>query len=198
MAIIDLLTRQKAYDLKVVGSGAGNGATVSVVEDVDASKQIHKATITLTDTPVEVVSVSTGNGVGGVKIYDMPSGMVKIINGAGHLSLDIAAAKQADFTDGTPEGDIGLGTVAPANADALGTDATDDNILTATAFVGSAYADADIDLPFDAEAVYDGTESAMDVYLNVLVDAADIDDGVTTEVLISGTITLIYQNLGDL
>lgn len=197
MAIIDQLNTKKLYDGKVSGAGSASLATVSAVEKVDGAKQLHKVTLTLADVPVPIVSSGDANGVGGVNLYTLPEGIVKVLQGVGHLSLSIDAAEQANFTDATPEGDIGVGTVSIANEDAFGTDATDDDILTGTGFVCSSYADSDIDLPFDAEAVLDGTEAAKSLYLNVLVDNADLDNAAETEVLISGEITLIYQNLGD-
>lgn len=174
-------------------AGAGNGSTVSVVEKGDGV--FHQTEITLASTPVSVVSVTTGNGVGGTKVYDLPEGHINVLGCVGDLSL--AVETQADFTDGTPEGDVGIGSAAPANADALGTDATDDDYGTATAFTMASYA-ATVDVPPDsAAAKFDGTSTPKDVYVNVLVDAADIDDDTTTNVLVSGTIKLTWINLGD-
>lgn len=199
MAIIDELNVQKAYDLlvNIPGIGLKSGATVACVEYGNSDGVTHKTVLTLANTPLPIVSVTTGNGVGGVKLYTMPVGWIKFLGATSNLSLSIAAGKQADFTDATPEGDLGVGTVAPANADALGTDATDDNICTAAAFTCSSYADTSIVLPPEADLLVNGTSTAVDVYLNGLVDAADIDDDVTTEVLVSGTITFFWQNLGD-
>jgi hypothetical protein len=152
---------------------------------------------TMVNMPVSVVSVTTGNGVGGTKLYDLPAGRILFLGAMGEVSISVATAKQADFTDATPEGDIGLGTLAPANADALGTDATDDDLCTAVTFTMSSYAHASRNLISEATQQMDGTGTPKDIFLNVLVDAADIDDDVTTEVLINGTILFHYINLGD-
>lgn len=175
--------------------GAKNGSTVT--EQTYGTPAMYKTVITLTNTPVSVVSVTTGNGVGGTKIYDFPAGYIRNHGCVANLAISIATANQADFTDATPEGDIGIGTVAPANADALGTDATDDDFATATAFTMSAYADSSVTLPPESAANFDGTSTAKDLYVNVLVDAADIDDGATSEVLISGTVTVLWSLIGD-
>lgn len=179
--------------LTSAGVGAKNGATVTVVEEGDGVN--HKTTFTLTATPLSVVSVTTGNGVGGIKIYDMPEGYIKVTGCTSDLSLGVTT--QADFTDGTPEGQVAIGTLAPANADALGTDATDDNIGTATDFTMTAYVDADVNIPPEADLLFDGTSTAMDVIVNGLVDAADIDDDTTTNLEVTGTVTLTWINLGD-
>lgn len=176
-------------------AGAKNGSTVKVAEYGDGA--VHKTVLTLTNTPVSVVSVTTGNGVGGTLLYTFPAGYIANHGCTANLSISVAAADQADFTDATPEGDIGIGTAAPANADALGTDATDDNFATAAAFTMSSYADTSVVLPPEASANYNGTSTPVPLYLNVLVDAADIDDGVTTEVLVSGTVTVVWSALGD-
>jgi hypothetical protein len=175
------------------GVGVVAGTGVSVVEYGDGA--VHKTVFTFDSVQVDVVSVTTGNGVGGTKIYDFPAGYIQLHGAVGEVSL--AVLTEADFTDGTPEGDIGIGTVAPANADALGTDATDDNFCTAAAFTMSAYADSDVNLAPEASANFDGTSTAIDLYFNALVDAADIDDDTTGELLVSGTLTVVWSLLGD-
>ncbi len=178
-------------------AGSANGATVVAEEMGDGC--IHTTLLTLTNTPLSVVSVTTGNGVGGFKLYTFPEGYIHVLGSYAEISLSIATAKQADFTDGTPEGDIGIGSLLPANADALGTDATDDDIMTAAAFTMSSYAAANVKLKADAATlILNGSSTAEDVNLNILVDAADIDDGVTTEILASGVVVVRWLYAGDL
>ena len=198
MAIIDLLNIKKLYDNQSRVEGAGQVVGSSYITSQEfGNSACHETILTLNNLPVSVVSVTTGNGVGGTKIYQMNAGYMRFMGGTANLSLSIAAGKQADFTDATPEGSLGVGTLAPANADALGTDSTDDNICTATAFVCAAYADTSITLPPEADLLLNGTSSAIGVFLNAFVGSADIDDGVTTEVLVSGTVHFFWQNLGD-
>lgn len=177
------------------GVGAKNGATVAVQEKGDGV--IHQTVLTLSSTPCPIVSVTTGAGVGGIKVYDAPEGHWRLIGATASLSLLVASAKEADYTDNTPEGDYGVGTVTMANADAMGTDATDDDICTATTFTMTAFAQAAKGLAPEAAANFDGTSTAKDIVVNCLVDAADIDDDTTSEIEVSGTITLTWINLGD-
>ena len=159
---------------------------------------ISRTRLLLSNAVVEVISVTTGAGVGGSTVYDFPEGWVNVLGARSDLSISIATAKQSDFTDATPEGDMGLGTLAPANADALGTDATDDSLCTKQAFTMSSYADSSVVLPPDATGfLIDGTSAAVNAVVTVLVDSGDIDDSVTTEVLISGTIEIFWLFLGD-
>lgn len=174
--------------------GLPNGVTVTATED--GSGLINKTILNLASTPLSVASITTGNGVGGVKIYDFPQGRILMLGCMADLILTIDAGDQADFTDATPEGDVGVGSVTPANADGLGTDATDDDFSTATAFTMAAYSAAP-QIPSEAALQFDGTSTALDMFVNALVDAADIDDGVTSTVYVSGKIVCHWINLGD-
>ena len=182
-------------DQGVPDAGLPNGATVLATEET--SGIVNKTILDLGSTPLSVASITTGSGVGGVKIYDFPQGRILVLGTMADVILTIDAADQADFTDATPEGDLGIGSVSPANADALGTDATDDDFSTATAFVMANYNDPSIQMPSEASLQFDGTSTALDMYVTALVDAADIDDGVTSTVYLSGKIICHWINLGD-
>jgi hypothetical protein len=178
----------------VAGEVAGSGVTVREV----TSKVVHQTIIKLTDLAVPIVSVGNGRGVGGTKVYDFPAGRILFLGCMADLSARIATAKEGDFTDGTPEGDIGIGSVGMANADAFGTDATDDDYATGSPLAFTDYVDASVTCASEPTAHFDGTGTAKDVYVNALIDAADVDDDATTEILVSGEITLTWINLGDI
>ena len=174
--------------------GLPNGTSVFATEDGEGL--INKTILDLESTPISIASVTTGNGVGGVKIYDFPQGRILVLGTMADIILTIDAADQADYTDATPAGDVGVGSVTPANADALGTDATDDDFSTATAFTMAAYSAAP-QAPSEASLQFDGTSTALDMLITALVDAADIDDGITTTMYISGKVVCHWINLGD-
>ncbi len=182
-------------DQGVPDAGLPNGTTVFATEET--SGIVNKTILDLGSTPLSVASITTGNGVGGVKVYDFPQGRILMLGCMADLIMTIDAADQADFTDATPEGDLGVGSVTPANADALGTDATDDDMCTATAFVMANYSDPSIQAPSEASLQFDGTSTPLDMIVTALVDAADIDDGVTSTVYLSGKIICHWINLGD-
>lgn len=181
-------------NLALPGAGFPSGSTVSVVEKGDGV--IHKSVIKLESTPVTVVSSGAGAGVGGTKVYDFPQGRILMLGCQTQIAANIATADVADFTDGTPEGDGGVGTVAPANDDALGTDATDDNLSTAGAFTMANFTGS-MNLVSENSLQIDGTSTAVDMLVNLLVDAGDIDNDVTTTVYVSGNIICTWINLGD-
>jgi len=176
------------------GAGLPSALGVTAIEQGDGV--VHKTVLRIESLNVDVVSVTTGAGVGGSKVYDFPEGRILVLGTMAYLTLAIPTASQADFTDATPEGDIGVGTVAPADADGLGTDATDDNLSTATAFTMAAYT-ATPEVPSEASLQIDGTSTAVDMFVNMLVDAGDIDDDTTGEILVSGVIVCTWINLGD-
>jgi hypothetical protein len=157
---------------------------------------VHRSILRLTAVPITIEVTTTANGVGGTTIYTLPQGRIQFLGCMADLSITVAAADQADFTDATPAGDVAVGTLAPANDDALGTDATDDNLATSTALTMAAYT-ALVQCPSEAVLQFDGTSTAPNVVANALIDAADIDDGVTTTVYVSGVIVLSWMNLGD-
>lgn len=199
----ETLTGTAAVKLEDVlpGSSVGEavGPSVSVAEydsRVEAGAVVRRTVLSLKDFPVPVESVTNGAGVGGAKVYGFPAGRILVLGCMADLALAVAAGKQADFTDATPAGDVGVGSAAPANADALGTDATDDDYATATEFTMADYAAA-AKVPSEPALQHDGTGTPKDVFVNALVDAADIDDDAETEILVSGTITLTWINLGD-
>lgn len=175
--------------------GAGSPVANVTAEEL-GDGAMHKTLLRITSLPITVISVTTGNGVGGSKIYDFPEGQLNVLGTVSDLSLVIAAGDQADFTDATPAGDIGVGTLAPANADALGTDATDDNFSTAVALTMAAYSSSS-QLVSEAALIHDGTSTAIDMLVNILIDAADIDDDTTSTVYVSGTVLIHWMNLGD-
>jgi hypothetical protein len=191
----DAAVFHKSAQTEVTGLGSVPAAVSSTCSVIHYGCGPYiKSVFTLESLPVTVTSVTTGNAVGGTQIFDFPAGYIRHFGSTADLS--IAVTDEDDYTDGTPEGDVGLGTVAPANADALGTDATDDDFATATAFTLSAHAGA-VDLPPEAAANFDGTSTAKNLFLNALVDAADFDNDAADDMLFSGTITVCWMNLGD-
>jgi len=175
-------------------AGTTSIATVSATEEQFGF--VRRTTLRLASVPVSVVSVTSGNGVGGTKIYDFPEGRQLLMGTLADLALHIKPAQEADFTDATPEGDVGIGTAAPADADALGADATDDDLATAAAFTMADYA-ATVQCPNEAIQTLNGASTPVDMYVTMLVDAADIDDDTTSTVYVSGLVVFYWINLGD-
>jgi hypothetical protein len=176
------------------GVGAKNGSTVTVTESVPV---IHKTVLTCTALPISIADDAAVAQYGGVKVYDFPEGLIctlgAVIDGAvtggvtgtiintwaGGIALGTATATTGATLTGTeadimPEVDVAAATAKVAVVDAV-------SVATALTESGARW--------------LDGTATAKDVYLNLVVD----DDATHTAgtVTFTGTITLHWMNLGD-
>ncbi len=174
--------------LSSVGNGAKNGATVAVTEYGDSI--LHQSVLTLSDTPVTVAN-TTGSSFGGVKLYDFPAGRMLVLGVTADLTFnwdgtDIAA-------DGS--GDFSMGTTITADATLAGTDV---DLLPSTGLLDPFVAGVGTGTgALAAAAQFDGTATAKDLNLNIIIDDADVADGASDIVLVSGTVRVTWINLGD-
>ncbi len=172
------------------GVGAKNGATVSVSET--GNDVVHRTTITLTDTPVTAAN-TTGVSFGGVKIYDMPAGRVLVLGATvGALTFDLTDDGNVTPIDGADGGDIAFGTTVAGDGTLTGTDV---DIIPSHSIDPISGGSAGAAL--GASAVFDGTSTAVDIYLNVLIDDADVADTASDVLLVSGVLNLVWVDLGD-
>jgi hypothetical protein len=178
------------------GVGAGNGATVSVTEYGDAI--LHKTVITCTATPVTITDDAGVAQYGGTgKLYDFPEGLLvtfgAVIDGsvtlgttgtitntwAGGVALGTATATTGSTLTGTeadimPEVDVAAATAKVAVVDAV-------SVATALTESGARW--------------FDGTATAKDLFLNLVVDdSATHTSGTGT---FTGTVTLLWAIVGD-
>lgn len=171
-----------------VGVGAKNGDTV-VVQEL-GNTVVKQTVLSLTATPVTVAN-TTGASFGGVKLYDFPAGRILVLGVTADLSMDWSAS---DIV-ATGSGDFSMGTTITADATLDGTDV---NLLPSTgmldpfvAGVGTAKG------ALAASAQFDGTSTAIDANLNIIIDDADVADAASDIVLVTGTVKLTWINLGD-
>lgn len=182
--------------LTTSGVGAKAGSTVSVVEQGDGIW--HRTIITCDATPVTITDDANVAQYGGAgKIYDFPEGLINIqgavIDGAvtlgttgtitntwaGGVALGTAAATTgatlvSTEADVMPEVDVGAATAKVAVVDAVSVAA----VLTES---GARW--------------LDGTGTAKDLYLNLVVDDSVTHTSGTGT--FTGTITILWTNLGD-
>lgn len=191
--ILDLLRRlNKSVTTDfVAGVGALNGATVASSEVIGV---VNKTILTLTNTPVAMVDATVQGG--GVKIYDFPAGRILFLGCIASLAPKTTTVI-ADTINSAVAGVWSLGrAVATADAALTGTEA---DMLPSTAFTSSAtinVAAATVTGALAASAQFDGTATAIDMYLNSCITlATDIDADGT--IAWSGTVTFHWINLGD-
>jgi hypothetical protein len=180
-----------AQCLSTTGNGAAAGTGVSAVEE--GAGGIHKTILTLDSAEVDLTDEANTTGYGSLKVYNMPAGAILFLGAVS--DLDVVGS--GGSLSATFDGDVGLGTTAAGN-DAAPLATTEQNIIpnTATPQAVDLATTANAQSTATENAVVDGTSTAVDVYLNFLVD--DIDQGGTGQKLTcSGTITIVWVNLGD-
>jgi hypothetical protein len=181
--------------LNPAGAGTANGATVSAVES--GIGPVHKTVLTLAATPISIADEAGQGQYGGVKIYDFPAGLI----------MPLGAVVDASVTLGTTgtiintwDGSIALGVEVVADhqdaANKRGQVMPAVAVTQAVAKVAVAKAvSVATNLTESGARHLDGTSTAIDLYLNLLVtDEATHTAGTGT---ISGTVTFHWINLGD-
>lgn len=174
------------------GVGAATGADVSVTEYGNGI--IHKIVFSFATANVTLTDQAGVVAYGGLHIYNFPAGAVYIIG----ATSDVDLTKTSAGVNNDWDGDFALGTVTASNNAALS--GTEQNILPTTTTPQAASGDTTANGQSTAteNAVIDGTTTPVDIYFNLLVDDADHDVGATPcDLLIDGTATVVWINLGD-
>lgn len=186
--IVALDATESLTTLRGIGTKAGTG--VAVTETVIGP--YHHTKFTFTNCAVALADEAGVVAYGGLKIYDFPQGVILTLGGCADLALTKSSAGvNADW-----DGDIGLGTTAAGNNNALAT--TEQNIIPTTATPQASSGATTGDMESAAAAWIDGSATAADVYLNILVDDTDHDvTGTACNIIVNGTLHLVWVNLGD-
>lgn len=184
----------------VVTAGAATAiATVgaSAQPEVTAAESgfgnFRTTVLTLTDLPITVGN-TTGVSFGNVKLYDFPEGRHNFLGvQLNDLTVDLTDVLNVTPIAGTHGGDVSLGTTGTSDATLNGTDV---NLMPSTSIdpISAGIADGAL---VAAATVLDGRTTALDLYLNMIIDDADVADGASDVLLLSGTITVTWVNLGN-
>ncbi len=176
--------------------GAVNGATVSAVERGNGI--LHKTVLTLTATPVTITDDAGVAQYGGTgKIYDFPEGHIATLGAVvtGSLTLGTTGTITTTFAGG-----VALGTATATTGNTLtGTEA---NIMKEVDVAAATSSVAAIDavtvstvLTEAAASWFDGTATAVDLFLNFVIDdQASHTSGTGT---FTGTVVITWLYLGD-
>ena len=189
------MQRAANVGLAAAAQGVAAGAGVAAREDRVAGGVTRQVTLTLVNTPVPLVDEAGVVAYGGLKVFDFPAGLLRF-EGA---IMDLALTLSDVGVDDDWNGDIGLGTATASNNNSLSGTEQDLIPTTATpqATSGATTGDGE-STSTEAGVVFDGTGTAKDCYLNILVDDADHDvTGDATDIIVNGTITITYTLLGD-
>jgi hypothetical protein len=164
---------------------------VTAVEKGDPSGVIHQTVLTLADLPQTILDASSWAGT---KIYDFPAGRLSVLGCTASLAPKTTTTIATTIKSGVA-GAVALGTAA---TDSIALTATEVDLLPSTVTANSTVIDvaaAAVTAALAAAAQFDGTSSAISMYLNSSVAAADIDGN--GALAWSGTITITWMNLGD-
>ena len=191
-ATFDGGTTWTALDLGVVPDAVENGSGVVLTSE---QLQVRTLLLTLTATPVVMTDNAGVVAFGSLKVADLPEGNICILGAVMDLALTLSAAGiNADW-----DGDVGLGTAATDNNATLASTEQDIIPTTATPQAQASATTAKAMSTSTQISTFDGTTTAKDVYLNLLVDDADHDVTTTdTNIICDGTIRITYVNLGDI
>jgi len=189
-------------DLTVTGGdiidGSGGGATVANKgTSVETMGGAQKTVITFTLTGDHDIDTPDGGQSAGVLVYDFPVGYIQILGALIDASVVTNAAYNATVAD---QYYISVGTVdgtQAADADLTGTEA---DIIGKTTHDTDSGAGANTQLTNTWHAqdltaeTFDGTGTAIDLFVNVAVPNAN-NTGATTHA-VTGTLTIFWINHG--
>lgn len=161
--------------ITTAGVGAKNGATVTSVENFPG---VFKTVLTLAATPITLTDDAGVGQYGGVKLYDMPPGNILVLGAVVDADITLNEA----WWLAAAEGDVGMGSTAPTDGDALAT--TEENIIGTTDIAALDTATGPINAQSDAQLI-SGTAGGTDlgIYLNVRIDD---DSGHMPDVVTNG------------
>lgn len=186
----------KDYDLEYKNFAYGGSDGIGVVAGTGVTSALGDGWITQIFTFTNAVMTGIDNaGVGGraaMKFCDMPEGLIVVAAAVANLTLlKSSAGINADF-----DGDFGIGSVVADSGATLAT--TEQNIIPTTATPQAVAGATTAKGVSTAVVVLDGTATAVDLYLNILIDDADQDmTGTPANLAVNGTITLTYLVAGD-
>lgn len=171
--------------------GTGSAGHVSVTAAEFGCGSVHHTRVTLEDSPILMMVEAAIVGYGSLKLYDMPAGAIYMIGATANLTCaragtDIAEAYDGDFSVGSTYADNDA-TLSTTEQNIIPTTATPQAVAGATTAKGQSTA--------VENAVINGTSVAVDVYLNFLIDIADITDN--EPITVNGTVDMFWINLGD-
>lgn len=140
-------------------------------------------------------AVVNGTEYQGTKIFSFPQSRMYVVGATATLQQKTTSTIASTLNSGT--GAIGVGT-ATASATTLATAMQD--IIPTTAFTSSTVinvAGTAVSAVLASPAVFDGTSSAKDLFLNTAYATTTDVDGNATQT-ISGVVRVTWLNLGDL
>lgn len=175
----------------LIGDGAAGAAASTSVAVSESSAGAIKTVMTLSNVSIAMTDATTAGSHGSLKLYDFPQCNLLFLGGTCDLVITAGAGGITDTA--AVVGSIGTTTVGTDNATLTTTEA---DLIPSTASTLTAGVGATKGKTVTAGVVvFDGTATAKDAYLNFAVP--DADSTANDTLTVSGTITLVWSNLGD-
>lgn len=187
--------------ISTVNNGAVAAASAGYVTPTHFSADgfNHQTRLRFAALPV-VTGNTTGASFGSKQVFTFPAGRIRVDNVNAYFDLitfNTAAGATGDI-DGGGSGDFSMGSTASADATLGGTDV---DLLPSTAMldpfvtgVGRSNAWGTL----AAAAIFDGTSTPLSLYLNVIIDDADVSDGAANDnVYFTGYAKITWTFYGD-
>ena len=171
-----------------LGAVAGTGVSLST----ERGEIWHKTTITITDLSITITDATTVGAHGSQKIYDFPEGVIVVE--AAMMNLTTLAGSGGIGDTAALIGALGS-AAAGTNNETLTTTEADIIASTAGTLSGGAGTLVGVGPGSGLNAKLDGHTTPADVYLNIVVP--DAGSSASDTVVVSGTIVLLWLNLGD-
>jgi hypothetical protein len=175
-------------DGAIDGAGTKNGAAVAVSET--GNQAVHRTIFTLTALSITITDATTAGAHGSHKLYDFPAGAIQALG----CSYDLTTLAGAGGISDTAAVVGALGSVTTATDNATLT-TTEADFIASTAGTLTAGAGVLQNHGSLVATAFDGTTTAVDLFLNVAVP--DADSSANDTLAVSGTITCLWANLGD-
>ena len=175
----------------LIGDGAAGAAASISVAVAESSAGDIKTVMTLDNVSIAMTDATTAGSHGSLKLYDFPEGNLLFLGGTCDLTV---TAGEGGITDtAAVVGSVGTATVGTDNETLTTTEA---DLIPSTASTLTAGVGATKGKTVTAGVVvFDGTTTAKDAWLNYAVP--DADSTANDTLIVSGTITLVWSNLGD-
>jgi hypothetical protein len=174
-------------------AGVVVAAKGTVVES--GSGPVHKTVITLALTGANDLDLAgdADNSIG-VKVYDFPAGRIHILGVVVDAVCVVNDAFNASANDVFL---VSLGSADATQAANAVLDSTEADLLPSTILdtISNTTLSLALKAALVAAAVFDGTTTALDLFVNAAVTNASTTKAVT--LAITGTITITWINLGD-
>lgn len=151
----------------------------------------EKTVLTLSGEQVTMTDAGAAGSHGSMKVFDFPAGSIVFLGATCDLTITAGAGGITDTA--AVVGAIGTATVGTGDATLTGTEA---DLVPSAASPLTAGAGTTKGKSITAGiAVLDGTAVAIDAWLNFAVP--DVGSAANDTLTVSGTITLVWSNLGD-